>query len=233
MRPTTSLPAGSRGKIAIIIDDSGYNIHDCDHLQAIQTPVTISILPDLEHSTDIAKCAHSFGKEVMLHLPLEPHENSDEYPKNYIINTDMPKGLVFDRLEQSLRSVPYADGINNHMGSKATENKRLMSIIFAELENRKLFFVDSRVTAKTVCPDLARQTGLPFAQRDVFLDNVNQRLEIEQQFAELARVAEKHGVAIGIGHARTLTWDIIKEQTEKLTQDGFEIVTVKSILSQE
>jgi|SRR3989338_5031671 len=222
----------SRGRIAIIVDDNGYNLRDCHYLKEIASPVTISILPNIKHSTEMAKCAHAYKKEVMLHLPMEPHENLDEYPKEYILNTEMPKGLIIDRLEESLKSVPYADGVNNHMGSKATENRRLMTILFAQLLAKNLFFVDSRVTSKTVGPRLARETGLSFAQRDVFLDNVNERGEIEAEFAELAKLAEKQGFAIGISHARKLSWQIIKEQTEKLKKEGFEIVPVRTIVDQ-
>jgi uncharacterized protein len=231
-KPAAS-PGTSRGKIAIIVDDSGYNIQDCNFLKSIAAPVTISILPDITHSTEIARCAHSYGKEVMLHLPMEPYENDDTYPPEYIINTDMPKGLILKRMKDSFSSVPYAEGINNHMGSKATENKRLMTLIFAELLEKDLFFVDSRVTSKTVCPELARAKGVAFAQRDVFLDNVHERSAIERQFAELARIAEQKGSAVAVGHARQLTWEVIKEQTEKLTREGFEIVPVKSIVVNE
>lgn len=232
-RPRAILPAAkpipARGKIAIIVDDSGYNIRDCNHLSQIDEPLTISILPGVDHSRDIARCAHTYQKEVMLHLPLEAYETLDRYPKDYIINTDMPKGLIIDRLEESLKTVPYADGINNHMGSKATENIRLMTILFSQLLGKNLFFVDSRVTSKTVGPKLAREKGLPFTQRDVFLDNVNERPDIEAQFRELARIAEENGSAIGIGHTRELTWKIIKEQLPKLTREGFEIVPVRTI----
>ena len=230
-RPEIPEVQAPRGKIAIIIDDSGYNVRDCRYLEDIKSPVTVSILPNLKYSTDIARCAHTYQKEVMLHLPLEPHENSDHYPDGYIIQTQMPTGRIIDRLTAALASVPYADGINNHMGSKATENRRLMAIIFNQLKARHLFFVDSRVTSKTVCPRLARETRLPFAQRDVFLDNVNRRPEIEKQFAELSRIARERGFAVGIGHARELTWEIIEEQTEKLKEQGFEIVPVKDIVA--
>ena len=230
--PTTTKPTTTgRGQIAIIIDDSGYNMQDCDHLNEINKPVTISILPGIEHSRDIARCAHTSQKEVMLHLPLEAYETLDKYPKDYVINTDMPKGLIIDRLDESLASVPFADGVNNHMGSKATENIRLMSILFAQLLDKNLFFVDSRVTSKTVGPKLAQEIGLPFAQRDIFLDNVTERDEIEAQFQKLADVAQKQGSAIGIGHTRELTWEIIKEQIPKLTELGFEIVPVRMIVN--
>ena len=221
----------SLAKVAIIIDDNGYSMNDCTAMSQIDGPVTISVLPHLRYSTEIAQCAHNQGKEVMLHLPLEPHQNKEKYPKNYIITTTMPPSLVVQQFNDALASVPYAKGINNHMGSKATEDPALMSLLFTQMKKNDLYFVDSRVTRKTICPQLARQRHLPFAERDVFLDNQNERAYIEQQFRELRQTAVKNGYAIGICHARPLTWDILKEQIEHMTSIGYEIVPVKSIIN--
>ena len=167
----------------------------------------------------------------MLHLPLEPHQNDEHYPEDYIIKTTMPKDLVVRRFNESLDDVPHATGVNNHMGSKATESALLMGTIFDELKNRNLFFIDSRTTSKSVCRSLAKEKNIPFAERDVFLDNVNTREAIEQQFEEVAEKARKKGYVIAIGHARELTWKIIKEQTELLTEEGYEVVSAESLVN--
>ncbi len=220
----------SLAKIAIIIDDNGYSTKDCEALSQIDDPITISVLPHLRYSREVAVCAHDHHKEVMLHLPLEPHRNRDKYPNNYLITTSMPDSLVIQKFNEAIQSVPFAKGLNNHMGSKATEDVELMSVIFTQMKRNNLYFVDSRVTRKTICPYLARKRNLPFAERDVFLDNENDRAYIEQQFLKLKQQAVKNGYAIGIGHARPLTWQIIKEQTEHLSALGYEFVTVKSII---
>ena len=221
------------GKIVVIVDDSGYNPgQDCRYLNEIQVPVTISILPELEHSGTIARCANKANKEVMLHLPLEPHHNDEKYPENYIINTSMSAGMVVDHFNQDLASVPFVTGINNHMGSKATEDIRLMSIIFSQLLKHDLFFVDSRVTSQSVCRRLALRKGLAFAERDVFLDNKNERAAIETQYQELAQKARERGYAVAIGHARPLSWEILKEETEKLSREGFQFITVRELLKE-
>lgn len=218
------------GRIAIIIDDWGYNSKHCEELSEIKSPVTVAILPNLAHSRDIAVCAHEQNKEVMLHLPLEPHKNLDRYPENYIIKTSMNKSSVENMLQDALSSVPFVEGVNNHMGSKATENKRLMSIIFAKLKEGRLYFVDSFVTSDSICRSLANEMGISFTQRDIFLDNENTRSYIENQFAQLAREARKKGYAVGIGHDRELTLEIIKEQTALLEDQGFQIVTVRHLI---
>lgn len=223
-------PQKALGKIAVIVDDSGYNIQDCHFLSLIPHPLTVAILPELAYSRDIAACARQNGKEVMLHLPLEPHQTAEHYRQGYIITDEMSPAEVAGRFQEALSAVPFAEGINNHMGSKATEDTELMSLVFDQLAAKNLFFIDSRVTVNSICAPLARRKGIPFAERDVFLDNRNERTYIEGQFRELAREAKEKGQAIGIGHARTLTWQIIKEQTEKLTNEGFQIVPVEELV---
>ena len=218
------------GRIAVIIDDVGYNAESCAVIKSIKSPLAVSILPWLEYSQSLAECVHEDHKDVMLHLPLEPHWNQEQYPENYIIKTSLSRRRVEEMFEQGLKSVPYASGVNNHMGSKATEDGRLMSIILSRLKGKHLFFVDSLVTNHSVCRDLAKKLGVDFAQRDVFLDNKNTREDIERQFAQLARRAQRKGYAIAIGHDRPLTWQILKEQVELLQKQGFRIVSIRELL---
>ena len=230
--PVAPLPPNvSHGKIVIIIDDSGYKKSDCDHLAAIDVPVTISILPELPHSKEIAECANSQGKEVMLHLPLEPHVFREQYPEHYFIKTAMSSAQIVSRFNEALKSVPHVAGINNHEGSKATEDSRVMYIIFKELAKKNLFFVDSRVTSKSVCKNLANKLQLPFAGRDVFLDNINERAAIEKQFTELTSKANEHGVAVAIGHARPVSWDVMQEKIKELKSQGYEFITVQQLIN--
>lgn len=229
--PPKVTPYPTIGKIAIIIDDSGYNRKDCDHLARIDVPVTISIMPQLAHSQEIAECANSQGKEVMLHMPLEPHVFHEKYPANYFIKTNMSSGQITKHITEALKSVPHVVGINNHEGSKATEDTRVMYVIFKELAKRNLFFVDSRVTNKSICKNLAEKLDLPFTGRDIFLDNVNERGAIEKQYTALAQKARMRGTAIAIGHARELSWNVMEDQIKKLKTQGYEFVTVQEIIN--
>ncbi|MFA5060265.1 MAG: divergent polysaccharide deacetylase family protein [Candidatus Omnitrophota bacterium] len=224
-------PQKTIGNIVIIIDDWGYSIDRCSHLRKIKSPVTVSILPNLEYSTEIAACAHHNGKEVMLHLPMEPHKFFEQYPKGYLISSNMSKAQVESIISRALDNVPYVSGVNNHMGSRITESKRIMPIVFDALKKKNLFFVDSFVTAKSVCAKIAAEMKMPFAQRNIFLDNENKREYIEGQFAQLAQEAREKGSAIAIGHDRELSLEIIAEQTELLEKQGFKFITVAEYLS--
>ncbi len=232
--PGKKIPARPiAGHIAVIVDDCGYSLQPCDVSATLTAPVTFSVLPDLAHSQEVAQCVHDNGREVMLHLPMEPNNNSDKYPEDYIIKTTMRKTKVERILAESLRSVPYAAGVNNHMGSKATEDTNIMTIILTALKKEGLFFVDSLVTDLSVGRKVASELQVPFSKRDVFLDNINERSAIEKQFAHLADLARKNGYAIGIGHARGLSLQIIKEQTELLEKEGFKFVTVQELINKQ
>lgn len=222
----------TRGFIAIIIDDWGYNDTAIDFLETIDIPVAIAVLPKLPFSKTIAQRAARNDKEVMLHLPLEPHYTADNYPKDYVIKGFMKPERIRKIIDESLATVPFAQGFNNHMGSKATENKELLKTVFAYFKEKNFFAVDSYVSEKSVCKKTATSLGMPFIKRDVFLDNVADRTMIEGEFAKLAHLAEKKGYAVGIGHARPLTLQMIKEQSRILQAKGFVFLTVREIITQ-
>ncbi len=225
------VPPGSAGKIAFILDDWGYRMGNCHYLKEIKAPLAISVLPSLPHSDDIMKCASVNNKDIMLHLPLEAYHNLDTYPDNYVLTTAMPLHKIEKLLGETLTKMPLIVGVNNHMGSKATEDRALMKTIFKKLKKKGLFFVDSMTAPHhSICGQLADEMQLPFAKRDVFLDNINTREAIEKQMRELAQKARRQGYAIAIGHDRSLTMQVIKDEIPILQAQGFEIVHVKNLL---
>lgn len=225
------VPSGKKAYVAFVIDDWGYSTKNCQYLREIKNPVTVAVLPNLPHSGDVMQCAHEANKEIMLHLPMEAHHNSDEYPPDYLLKTSMSPIKVDHLLSDILDKMPLVVGVNNHMGSKATEDRTMMSTVFKQLKHRGLFFMDSRVTSKSICGPLAQQVGLPFASRDVFLDNVNERSAILKEMADLVKIAKKRGKALAIGHDRTLTMQVIQESIPSLKEQGIELVTVKEFIN--
>lgn len=229
--PKKNSTDGKKAFIAIVIDDWGYSTKNCQYLREIKSPISVAVLPDLPHSGDVMQCAHEAGKEIMLHLPMEAHNNSDEYPPDYLLKTNMSPIKVDHLLSNILDKMPLVAGVNNHMGSKATEDKIMMSTVFKQLKHRGLFFMDSRVTSKSVCAPLARQSGVPFASRDVFLDNVNEPTAVQKRLADLVKIAKKRGKALAIGHDRALTLQAIKESVPTFKDQGIELVTVKEYIN--
>lgn len=224
-------PQAITGKIAIVLDDWGYNKNHLKQLEEIEGPLTIAVLPNLAFSKAVCYKASELNKEVILHLPLEPkNEAEDRLEKNTILTT-MPKEQIINILNSDFKSTPGLKGINNHMGSKATEDEHLMRIIFIELKKHGFYFLDS-YTSKTICKNLSGSIGIPYIQRHIFLDNDNDYDKIKLQLERLAMIAKQQGYAVGIGHDRLKTLQVLKEQIPQLKKQGFKFVYVSELLKQ-
>ena len=229
---------GSRpkGVVAFVIDDWGYNRRNIELVFEIDRPLTISILPNLHYSRDIARAVRKNSKrhDIILHLPLE--SKSNEAAEINTIRCNMENSKIISLLEENVGSIPGLIGVSNHQGSKATEDTRVMGVILRELKKRRLFFLDSLTTPNSVCSDIARDIKLRYAQRDVFLDLTDQTdLEhfesyIRKQIKELARVAMMKGSAIGIGHNEKVTLEVIKDSIPELERQGIKIVPLKKLV---
>lgn len=215
--------------VAIVIDDWGYNKAELDELFQIKSPLTLAILPNLKNSADIAKISRMKGYEVILHLPLEP-QNEKLRKEKTTIYTDMGKKEIIETFENNLSSVPFAKGISNHMGSKATEDKRVMEIIFSRLKKKNLFFLDSLVTEQSLGRELTEEKKVRFAKRSVFLDNELNPEYINNQFLELIEIAKKRGAAIGICHDKEVTLKTIKANIDKFKGQGIEFVYLSQLV---
>lgn len=222
-------PRGPTAKIAIVIDDWGYNMNNIELLDSINIPLTISILPGLVNSTRIAKNQHSNkNRQVILHMPMEPEDKSIRLEKNTVFTT-MDNDKILTLLRASLKTVPYAKGLSNHMGSKATQDEELVRAVMKELKQRRLYFLDSLATPDTVCQQEAADLKLKFAKRDIFLDNVADKNYISSQLDKLIRLARRKGFAVGVGHDRTLTLEVIREKTQQLKGEDIEFVFVSEL----
>lgn len=158
-------------KVAIIIDDIGYDLRPVEEILKLEVPVTLSILPLCPYSKEAAERAHHAGNEVMLHLPMEPADYPAKNPGDGALFLRMSRRELLHQLDIDLNSVPHASGVNNHMGSRFMEDAKKVEIIFKKLKKKNLFFVDSYTTRKTTGKKMAAKIGLKFAGRDVFIDN--------------------------------------------------------------
>lgn len=221
-------PLPIKGKIAIVIDDWGYNLNNLTLVEQIKYPLTVSVLPNLNYSRTVAEELHKRGFEIILHLPLQPRENA-RLEKDTIM-TSMDELTIRNILKDDLTNVVYALGVSNHMGSKATEDPRIMGIIFKELKKRNLYFLDSLVSSDSIGFDLAHKVQLGFISRDVFLDNTETPEYIKGQINKLKTRARVYGQAVGIGHDRKTTLEVLKEVMPRLEKEGYKFVFVSELI---
>ncbi len=203
-------------KIAIIIDDIGYDKEIVEKFLGLDAVFTFSILPYSPFQKSIAKSVHSKGFEVMLHLPMEPNEYPMVNPGPGALLTSMSPDKLINQLDKDLDSVPFIQGVNNHMGSKMTTVSTQLYQIFSVLKKRRLFFIDSRTTTETLCKPSAQLLQVPFAQKDVFIDHIQERDFIRKQIYRLIHIANTHGEAIGIAHPHDVTYDILRDVLPEL-----------------
>jgi polysaccharide deacetylase 2 family uncharacterized protein YibQ len=196
------VPEAREARMAIVIDDVGYSLSGLKEFLALPFPLAFSVLPDLPHSREAGRLIAAAGKELLVHLPMEPSSGTNPGPGAVL--TSQSDEQIRQRLEASLELLPQAVGLNNHMGSRATADRRVMGVVLGFLRERGLFFLDSRTTAETLGPELSAQLGVSLLQRDVFLDNENSAAYIEGALEHGARAARQRGSAVLIGHVQNV-----------------------------
>jgi polysaccharide deacetylase 2 family uncharacterized protein YibQ len=221
--------AVSGPKLAIILDDFGTDREAVEAVFALHYPLTISVLPYHAHSMEIAEEAQRRGLEVMLHLPMRAVAN--ETPEAHQLDAGMSSEEVARALNAMLESVPTASGVNNHEGSLATADAKLMGELMPLLKQRDLFFVDSRTTAATVAFEAAERAGVRSGFRNVpFLDDVQDVGAIRKQLGLAMRGAKEKGAAIAIGHPHPETLRALKEELPRAEAEGVHLVVVSELV---
>lgn len=193
-------PSANDHKIAIVIDDLGNDMEGTEAILAINAPLTVAVMPFLQSSQRDAELAHAAGHEVIVHLPMEPNRGLKRWLGPGAITSDLTDEQVRERVEAAIAQVPYATGINNHMGSKITANERIMRIILQVCKEHNLFYLDSKTTDKSVVPKLAKELGVPYVENALFLDDQYTATHVHKQMQKVYQLIKFNETTIIIGH---------------------------------
>ena len=233
LRPQIQLD--TRPEIIIIIDDMGLDTAAFNRISKMPGPLTLSFLPYAPSVSDLAKKGSAAGHEIMLHLPMEPVSSSPDPGPNALLSDDAPQ-LFQEKLSKSLDGFSSYVGVNNHMGSKLTANREAMRLTMAELNKRKIYFVDSVTSGSSVAGEVAQEFGLPTYERDVFLDadhGQKGQINVKESLAELEKIAKEKGYAIAIAHPYPTTMDALEPWLVTAELRGFKLTTIKRKMSEE
>jgi polysaccharide deacetylase 2 family uncharacterized protein YibQ len=218
-------------RVAIIIDDMGPNKRRAREVINLEAPLTLSFFPFSRNSRKLAQEALEKGKEVILHMPMEPKEFPEINPGKGALLMNMTEEELHRQIRENLDTIPSVKGVNNHMGSRFMEDEHRVGILMEELKARKLFFLDSRTTANTVGYRTAKELGIKTGERDVFLDNNRyDEAEIRENISKLLEIAKNEGKAIGIGHPHPSTIRSLREMIPTLKEKGIEIVPLSDLM---
>lgn len=218
-------------RIAIIIDDLGYQLVAGRRAIALPGPVSYAILPGAPRTHTLATSAGERGKEVLLHLPMQASIDDDNIEPTSM-TLDMNRKLFAATFDTAIASVPNAVGVNNHRGSLITRHPGHMKWLMEEIRAREpLFFIDSYTTHESVALQLAAETGVDAIKRDVFLDSDPAPETIRREFERLKSLAKLRGAAVGIGHPYESTLTFLETELPKLAEQGFQLVTISELVA--
>ena len=216
-------------RIAIIIDDLGDRLHDGKRVVELPGAVTVSIIPYTPFGKRLALLAHSQQKEIMLHLPMESMD--ERYLGRGGLSENMTEKQFITTLYETLDAVPDIRGVNNHMGSRLTQDATKMAWVMSGiLRHGELYFVDSRTTSQSQADTVAREYGLEHTRRDVFLDDDKDPIQIKRQWTYLLQLARRKGSAIAIGHPYPETIQFLQQTLPTVAKEGIDLVPVSELI---
>ncbi|MCE1197017.1 divergent polysaccharide deacetylase family protein [bacterium] len=223
--------AGAKPALIIVIDDAGYSLTQLKPFLALPFPITIAVLPQVEHSAEAASLAADAGKEVVLHQPMQALGGNNPGPG--AIRLGMPREEVASTLAKNLDGLPQAIGVNNHMGSAATRDQPIMAAVLELVKKRGIYYLDSLTAPGTATAALCRELSIPYWERDVFLDNSGDRQSIIGALEEGKKVASARGASVLIGHV----WSAELAQTladvyPSLIAEGYSLSTISKYMMQ-
>jgi len=216
-------------RAAVVVDDLGNDMLVARELVSLDIPLTLAVMPYRPFSKQVAELGHLFGREVLLHLPMEP-ENGEDFGGEGVLRAAADREEILREIDAALQAVPYAVGVNNHMGSRFTQDRERMTWVLSRLKERGLFFLDSVTTPNSAVPQVAADVGLPYVARHVFLDDPPDEVVVEKRVAELLDHAYASGAAIGIGHPHSTTVAALRSLGSAARARGVEIVPLSNLV---
>lgn len=229
--PVVAPAKTATGKIAIVIDDVGMNLKNSRAVMDLPAPITLAFLPYADHTRELAAQALAKGHVTMIHMPMEATgSNSGLGPM--ALRSGMDTAALNAEMDRMFASFEGYTGVNNHMGSKLTQDAAAMDVVMRALKDRNLYFLDSRTIGNSVAADRARMAGIAYATRDIFLDHEETASFVAGALAHAERLAKSRGVAIAIGHPKDVTIEGLRAWIPTLKDKGLELVPVSAILMQ-
>lgn len=222
---------GGLRKFVIIIDDLGNRMNVFNRLISLDYNITYSILPQLSFSQETAEIVHSKGLDIMLHLPMEPKEMNRYNPGIGALLLSDETDTIVEKMILNLDSVPYAIGANNHMGSAYTQYKEGLDVVMKILNEREMFFLDSKTAPGRISQRSAKRNGIPYLSRDIFLDNEQNVEAIKEQLFKAAKIANKRGEVIVIGHPYMATYEALAKYLPEIENQGIRITKVSELIN--
>lgn len=227
--PKQSHPAQVQGCLAIVIDDCGVDLDTLSRMNSIPVPLTYAVMPYKAHTAEAAASGYSAGRKIFVHMPMQPLNTTSS--EEIFIGGDMSDSKIQATANEILDQVPYAVGMNNHQGSMATADERIMKSVMSVMRQRGLAFLDSRTNSASVGEQTASAMGVMTGRNNLFIDNDSDVASIKERLRQGGDMAIRNGSAVVIGHCRPNTAQALSEMVDELHAKGVDIVFVTDLMS--
>lgn len=217
------------GSIVLIIDDVGYEGQPLERAMRLDPNINFAVLPNGTRTSDYVERLNQRGFEILCHLPMEPHSAATSPGPNAVL-TSMSDDEITAATQSCIRAVRFARGMNNHMGSRATSDRRVMKNVLRALPEG-MYFIDSRTGGRSIAESVAREMNIRTASRHIFLDNVQTDAAIREQIELAGNVARSQGVAVAIGHLNPLTVNALARELPSLRERGIHLVRASDVVN--
>lgn len=211
------------GDLVLILDDVGFDHQPLASAMSIDPNVNFAILPNSENARTVAQTLHGRGFELLCHLPMEPIGYPKQQPGANAILRSMSDEQIAETTRANVSAIPNIRGVNNHMGSAATSDRRVMTTVLGALP-KGLYFIDSKTVGTSIAGQLAHEMDIRTASRNVFLDDVQSERAVRHQVEQLAEAASSRGVAVAIGHMYPVTMKVLGQEAPRLRAEGFRFI---------
>jgi polysaccharide deacetylase 2 family uncharacterized protein YibQ len=227
--PDSRAPKGAR-KIVLILDDVGFENQPLERAASIDARISFAVIPGSPRAQESAEYLASKGFEILCHLPMEPLDYPNVSPGTRAIFTSMTDEDIRALTAANIAAIPHVKGVNNHMGSRATRDRRVMRNVAEVLVQSGVYFVDSRTAGSSVAAQVTRDARVPTGSRDVFLDDDPSEEAVRRQVRLLARLSERRDYVIGIGHVYPTTVRVLRDEIPRLSAEGYEFLFASEVL---
>lgn len=221
-------PSEVKGRLAIVIDDCGSNMAVLEELNSIPIPLTYAVMPYKSHTAESAESGYAAGRLIFVHMPMQPMNVASS--ESVYIGTDMNDSKIRATADEMINQVPHARGVNNHQGSLATADGRVMKSVMQVMRNHRFLFLDSRTNSASVAEETASAMGVATSRNNLFIDNDADVGAIKERLRQAASMAKQNGSAIVIGHCRPNTAKAIAAMVDELHNEGIDLVLVSELM---
>lgn len=223
-----SHPSQAQGRLAIVIDDCGADLRTLSRLNDIPIPLTYAVMPNKAYTAESANSGYNAGRKIFVHMPMQPLNTTSS--EEIFIGSDMSNTMIKETANSLIDQVPHAIGMNNHQGSMATADERIMESVMSVMKQRGLAFLDSRTNGASIGEQTASAMGVTTGRNNLFIDNDANVSAIKERLRQGGEMALRNGSAVVIGHCRPNTAQAIAEMIDELHGKGVDIVFVTDLM---